>query len=124
MSANTTAKRLRFSVALGLVGLLAGCNSESTVGMVLNPANTATISIEGSNPMVFVNNDGPGSVMVLFVPHGMLTELATPLIRGSMARTMRDGGEVRITNESEERAVVQIRMQRHSGATVNRPKNE
>jgi len=103
-----------------LVGTLwlTGCKTESTVGFILQPSDRATITVEGMNPSVGVQNNGPGEVMVLFTPDTGLPEGASRLIRGLNARTLSGGGQVQIANDSPERADVHVTIQHHTGVTL------
>ncbi len=109
-------------VLVGLSFLLTGCKTESTVGLVVNPGHVASITVEGSNPMVIVTNDGPGTIVVLFTPRGWPGGDEMSLAQASSGRTMRDGGEVRITNDSKQRAVVNVNIQKHTGVTIDGPR--
>lgn len=110
-------------LALGVAVALAfaGCAGETTVGLVLLPSDDSMFNIEGSNPFVIVDNSGPGDIKVLFTLHDAVAEAPEHVLRGSVARNLRGGGNLRIINESRERADIKVTIKNHTGVTMDRP---
>lgn len=111
-------KRLLLTTTLALAAALTGCASESSVGLVIPAANRATARVQGSNPFVSVRNDGPGTVVVRFTPHAWPAGEPITLVRGSTGQTMRDGGEIVISNNSDKRSIVHITAKNATGLSA------
>ncbi|MCL4197869.1 MAG: hypothetical protein KJZ69_10290 [Phycisphaerales bacterium] len=106
------------TLALAVLSLTA-CSSESSIGLTLFPGDSASMEVEGSNPFIDVHNRGPGGVEVAFTAFGPgLPPDSVHLSRGSSARTLRGGGNIRIANHSDERAELSVTARNCSGLAV------
>ncbi|MCC6909833.1 MAG: hypothetical protein IT430_18000 [Phycisphaerales bacterium] len=116
---------VRSRAACGLVLLwlalpLTACSSgETTMGLLLVPNARASLTVEGSNPFVVVNNSGPGEVNVLFKAAHLPADGPHRLIRGSVARTLRDGGAIELSNDSTEKCDIMFTIERSTGTTLD-----
>lgn len=95
----------------------AGCATGSQFGLVLDPDTTADLRVLGDNPFVQVDNDGPGHVLVTFAPGIGLSDQVR-VVRGSIARTLRGGGQLQFAVVAGDRANVRVRVQGSSGADL------
>lgn len=101
-----------------LTFFLAGCQSESTVGLVLQPGNRAFITVEGDNPFVTVHNDGPGTLHVAFRPGEMPDSEHNIGPSAATGQNMPHGGEISIVNDSDKRATAEVTIRNHDGIDV------
>ncbi len=95
----------------------AGCSTSSEFGLVLDPGTTADLQVLGYNPFVQVDNDGPGHVLVTFAPGIGLPDQVL-VVRGSIARTLRGGGQLQFAVVVGDRANLRVRVQGSSGADL------
>jgi hypothetical protein len=109
---------LNRAALLAALFFITGCQSESTVGLVLEPGNRAFITVEGDNPFVTVHNDGPGTLHVAFRPGEMLNSEHNIGPGAASGQNMPKGGEISIVNDSDKRATAEIAIRNHDGIDV------
>ncbi|MFO1029741.1 MAG: hypothetical protein U1F60_01560 [Planctomycetota bacterium] len=98
--------------------LVAGCTtSNSHFGIVLQPKTTATLRVQGDNPFVQVDNDGPGAIDVSFAP-GVGMPDRVRVLRGSSARSLRNGGVLQFELVEGEQADLQVHVQNGTGTDL------
>ena len=97
------------SLLLSLALLGASCStSHHRLGVQLPPTTTAELVVSGSEPFVQVDNGGPGQLDVQFTDAAGVTD-RTRIGPGSLARTLRGGGAVRLASlESTATAVLHV----------------
>ena len=106
---------------LVLSALLAfpACASHHRLGLQIPAGTTTEVLVGGDNPFVQVVNDGPGRLDVA-TTDGTGAENTLQLERGSLARSLRGGGAVRLTavGDTVNAAVV---VDGSSGVSMQRP---
>ena len=103
--------------SLTLLG--ASCTSHHRLGVQLPPTTTAELLVGGSDPFVQVDNGGPGELEVQFTDAAGATDRSR-LGPGSLARTMRGGGAVRLVSfDTTANAVLQVTG--GDGVSLQRP---
>ena len=109
--------KLRSSSFLIALSLGAACTSSSRFGIVLQPDTTAQLQVLGDNPFVQIDNDGPGSIDVSFAP-GVGSPEQVRVLRGSAARNLRGGGELRFVLVEGDQANVHVHVQGSTGTDL------
>ncbi len=87
--------RFRLLVLPALFAFTA-CASHHRLGLQIPAGTTTEVLVGGDNPFVQVVNDGPGRLDVA-TTDGTGAENTLQLERGSLARSLRGGGALRLT---------------------------
>lgn len=72
------------------------CASHHRLGLQIPAGTSAEVLVGGDNPFVQIAHDSPGR-LDLVVTDGIGAEDSLPMQRGSLARTLRGGGALRLT---------------------------
>jgi hypothetical protein len=110
-------RRLLPWLTLAVLPLTTGCASHSHFGLVLQPDTNAALQVFGDQPIVQVDNDGPGQIDVAFTPAGGSTD-SVRVVRGTAARTLRGGGTLRFVLVEGSQANVQVHVQDSTGTDL------
>lgn len=100
----------------------AGCTSSHQFGLRLQPGQQGRLQVFGDNPLVQIDNDGPGSVEVSFTP-GVGMPDRVRVLRGGLARTLRGGGRLQFVLLEGSHANMQVRVQGSTGIDLRLPAN-
>jgi len=111
---------LRAAALLFAAALLTGCASDDLSTTFEMPPNTeASVEVMGASPFVEIRNFGPGEIDVAFdLREDDLWDEESRLGVGSVGRTLRNGGWVRLRAAQDEAALVSVEVRDYDGAVV------
>jgi hypothetical protein len=111
--------KMRCVVAGLVLAVMAGCGTEHSIGVVLNPGETAHAKVLGDDARVEVAT-GPAPVHVTLKTAGMAAESVD--VQGTIARTLKGDTEIDLANQGKEMAQVQVRTRNATGLSLERGK--